>query len=52
VNGDQVAIRYVSIRDMAVQAGEVKTFDVKGPDREVVPAKSQFSQADEKRASH
>lgn len=32
VNGKQVTIRYVSIRDMAVLAWEVKTFDVKGPD--------------------
>jgi len=32
VKGNQVTIRYLSIRDMAVQAWEVKPFDVKGPD--------------------
>jgi len=32
VNGNQATIRYTSIRDLAVQAWEVKPFDVKGPD--------------------
>ena len=32
VNGNQVSIKYSSIRDLAVQAWEVKPFDVKGPD--------------------
>jgi uncharacterized protein (TIGR03435 family) len=32
VSGKQVSIRYLSIRDMAAAAWEVKPFDVKGPD--------------------
>ena len=32
VNGKRVTIHYTSIRDLAVQAWEVKPFDVKGPD--------------------
>jgi uncharacterized protein (TIGR03435 family) len=32
VSGNRVTIRYTSIRDLAVQAWEVKPFDVKGPD--------------------